>query len=928
VDNRSVRLGGDARQSIIVTGDGNTVTFVIGETLRLPLWRRQFRAPDRRRRQRQGEPRHELDLLLPDADVLPFVGRDPLMAELQAWLDAGVDVSAHALTGGAGSGKTRVALELCRLIDSERVPDGEAGWLGGFLKASEVAAWVEALATRDWSWAKDTLVVVDNAAGVYRELARWLDRLAVSPENAHKLRLLLLDREAPEGFGWWHELTRPGLEAEQGRVDLFWGESLRPREVEPLTAREQRRALLAAAADAELPDEPQLLAQLDAPRFGNPLHLGLAGLVAREHGFAVGLSMRQLAAARHLAARELDRLERLGASVNLPEPTMRHAVAFNGLAGGLPIATVEQDLADECQAAHLGGDVRALAELLQQELPPVVGEAETPRLATIQPDFVGEAVVVEALAAPPSVAHAAPDLVRRAYTLTGARAAEALVHLVQDFGWAVEDAQAEDEERKAGQATLMWLTRLAAGVDDLDALEPLALALPQETMVLRETAVAITERLAEATRAAASADDAAKDDAACARYALWVGNLATRYSALGRHEDALQAGEESVELYRHLAKTGHASLSDLARALNNLGLIFGNLGRREAAFQASAEAVGVYRRLAKTKPDAFRADLATALHNLGGALANLGGGEDALQATKEALAIRRGLAETRPDAFRPRLAQTLDNLSLILSALGRREDALQASEEAVGLCRRLAETRPDAFRAHLANALHNLGLILSNLGRIEDALQAGEEAAGLYRVLAENRPDAFNRQLATALNNLSGMLSNLGRHADALQAIEEAVARHRRLAETWPDAFRLDLAAALRNLGLILSNLARHEDALQASEEAVGLCRRLAETRPDASLLLASSLVTQGAIYRAAGDATAAAASFSEGIAALAEPFRRMPAPFASPMMDLVRNYLGACEESATEPDKEFLEPIMAALQPFFQPPGDDDDSR
>ena len=53
-----------------------------------------------------------------------------------------------------------------------------------------------------------TLLVIDYAAAVHRPLADWLDHLASSPIDG-KLRLLLLEREAPDGFGWWHDLSQP-----------------------------------------------------------------------------------------------------------------------------------------------------------------------------------------------------------------------------------------------------------------------------------------------------------------------------------------------------------------------------------------------------------------------------------------------------------------------------------------------------------------------------------------------------------------------------------------------------------------------------------------------------------------------------------------------------------------------------------------------
>jgi hypothetical protein len=153
----------DISQSVVVTGSGNTVTLTFGDSgIVLPLRRRQFRPPDRRRRPAPGDPPRELDLLVPEAGKLPLIGRKDLFAELQAWIDDDVDISVHALIGRAGSGKTRLALEFCLKIDSD--PNTKGDWLAGFISPSELAPVVNALATRDFLWERPTLLVVDYAA--------------------------------------------------------------------------------------------------------------------------------------------------------------------------------------------------------------------------------------------------------------------------------------------------------------------------------------------------------------------------------------------------------------------------------------------------------------------------------------------------------------------------------------------------------------------------------------------------------------------------------------------------------------------------------------------------------------------------------------------------------------------------------------------
>jgi hypothetical protein len=309
-----------------VTGDGNAVTLTFGDSgVILPLRRRQFRPPDRRRRPAPGERPRELELLVPEAGKLSLIGRKDLFAELQTWIDDEVDISVHALIGRAGVGKTRLALEFCLKIDSD--PNAKGGWLAGFLSPSELTPVVDTLATRDFVWQRPTLVVIDYAAQCHEALGRWLDRL-VGRELDTKLRILLLDREAPEGFGWWRELTGSGLNTARERRDLFYAP--RPSQLPDLSDLEERRALIKSALQGarglrsippdgpEIPEageDPDFDRALAQPQFGNPLALVMAGVIAFDHGAGAALALRHLAAARRLGRRELDRFAAFG-----PEP--------------------------------------------------------------------------------------------------------------------------------------------------------------------------------------------------------------------------------------------------------------------------------------------------------------------------------------------------------------------------------------------------------------------------------------------------------------------------------------------------------------------------------------------------------------------------------------------------------------------------------
>ncbi len=877
MSDRSMRAG-DISQSVVVSGDGNTVALTFGASgVSLPLVRKQFPPPDRRRHQVAGERPRELDLLVPETGRLPFIGRLDLMAELQGWLDEDVDISVHALIGRAGSGKTRLAIALCQQIDSD--PGGKSPWLAGFLSASELGAVVETMATHSFAWPRPTLLVIDYAAQCHQVLARWLDRLASQPLDG-KLRLLLLDREAPEGFGWWHELAGSGPPA---RRDLFY--SPQPRPLPDLADLEERGALIASALQAahrlrpDAPAGPDIPAEsadpafdlrLSEPQFGNSLALVMAGVIALDRGPHSALALRHLEAARQLGQRELARMAALAESRRASGEAMRHLVAFNGLTGGIPVGDLRRIVADELAASRRSADLDAVSALLEQELPVRTEATDTPRsprLTTIQPDLIGEAAIVEAFIGPASREAEAGSVVQRSYALSPQEGARALVRLVQDFGYPLEDADATEAERAAARRVIGWLRELMRESDSPEQLLPLANALPAETTLLRELTAELTQRLADHHRALA----AANPDAFTPILAASLNNLAVRLSALGRREAALAVAEEAVQLRRALAAARpDAFTPDLARSLNNLGNSLSALGRREAALAAAEEAVEHYRALAAARPDAFTPDLAMSLNNLAASLSDLGRREAALGAAEEAVRHYRALAAARPDAFTPDLAMSLNNLANRLSALGRREAALAVAEEAVQLRRALAAARPDAFTPDLAGSLNNLATMLSDLGRREEALVMAEEAVRLRRALAAARPDAFTPDLAMSLNNLAASLSDLGRREAALRAAEEAVRHYRALAAARPDAFTPDLARSLWVLG----------DLYAENEEA-----------------------------------DLAVDMLAEAVRLLAPIFLAMPAAVAGMMGGMAQSYLTRCEAGGRAPDEELLGPIVAEFE-------------
>ena len=190
---------------------------------------------DQRHRSRAAE--NERELPPTELRATTLVGREPDLVALQAWLDAPCTIAARCITGQAGAGKTRLALELCERAEN-------AGWAVGFAHQTELERFHTNHSPSDWQWPCKTLVVVDYAAASVQILRSWLEVLARRPDQPAppKLRVLLLERYADPQAGWWDELTRPGGSSGRDPRDVL--DPAAPMLLHPLAEAADRRALL------------------------------------------------------------------------------------------------------------------------------------------------------------------------------------------------------------------------------------------------------------------------------------------------------------------------------------------------------------------------------------------------------------------------------------------------------------------------------------------------------------------------------------------------------------------------------------------------------------------------------------------------------------------------------------------------------------
>ncbi|MCY3970026.1 MAG: tetratricopeptide repeat protein [Acidobacteria bacterium] len=902
-------------------------------------------------RQTRGDPEtgrpHDIDLIRPFARAIELVGRERDLESLREWLRGDLPVSVRVLTGQAGFGKTRLALELVEDVTAR-------GWSAGFLTRRELTRFLGQTNAATWGWNAPVLAVVDYASASAGDLNALLRQLAThncwNEDGAGRhcpLRLLLLERQATPGAGWWAYTFGRGDEAVLERML----DPRRPVALQPLAKSSARwevveRTLRRLGSDIDLPKDADFARHLTELTWGGtPLFLIMAAVYAARSDFAAALALGADELSLHIAENELSRIRKV---VNLDADLgalVDHLVAVatlrRGLAGDSAMAVIKEEAAELGYELPLGP--APLRDALAGALPDGKGG-----LAPVGPDMIGEAVLLSVWGG----SEAALPAIRRAHAEEPFSTLETVIGTCRDY------------LIRGNRVPLNWLkaivtARVGSHHPDASALIDLANAMPEHTVELREIALDVSQavvdalrplacdpggpnnraalagslhnqslRLAALGRRCAAADSAQeaililRDLAAGSPGAFEpdlgasLTNLATRLAALGRWGEGLEAAEEAVAIRRRLVTSRPGTLeADLMAALNNLSNHLCNVGQREAALRTACEAVEFGESLDATRSDAHRSNVAASLNTLSNCLAEVGRRQEALEAAEKAVVIRQNLAAAKPDAFRPDLAMAWNTLAIRRYEIGCFADALDAAGKSVELYDELSTARPGVFQSDLAVSLNNQSNCLWEVGRKEEALKSVERAVALYRGLATALPDVFRPLLAGSLNNLSNYLAKLSRSEEARDAVMEAVALYRGLATAFPDVFRPDLADSLNNQSNCLSQAGRSTEALDAINEAVVLHRGLADACPEAFRpKLSVSLNNLSNRLWETGRREDALDTVEEAVLTLRGPFLAVPSAFASDMDIVFANYVNQFRQSHREVDAELSEPIKEAL--------------
>ncbi|MBF0135108.1 MAG: tetratricopeptide repeat protein [Magnetococcales bacterium] len=502
----------------------------------------------------------------PRARFLPLIGREGELRDLYGWLDGEKPVSVRALIGGAGRGKTRLAMELGQLVE-------QWGWHAGFLPSESLETLVVQQAESGWSC--PTLAVIDYAAPQAATIHRWLKQL-VSHQKQRPvtgkqipLRILLLERVVEEGSGWWQTLLGSGSWKDtdvQGLLD-----PPEPVRLEMLSPAKGEEILSLMLHQSGVSEPMPLQLPPEAPEWrGEPLFAMMAGQLLAEHE---DLPATRDALALRLAKRETNRIAGF-AHDQEQGILLNHLAAFVTLCGGLDIVTVRKLAQTESEALGLPsvGNPRTLADLLHQALPGPQNSVDG-----LRPDIIGEALILLALGGGDHADSLAA--VQRAFSVAANKCISSLVRCGQDFIYV------------GHQEPLAWLGILIENPNiSLDMLWSIDEELPLNSLGLDAFAAKLRQNLLDRCRALVSKDKT--NENFLSRQALAANNLSVSLANLGEREASFAAIEEAVQIRRELsARRPDAFLPDLAMSLNNLSNRLSALGRRDAALEAAEEAV-------------------------------------------------------------------------------------------------------------------------------------------------------------------------------------------------------------------------------------------------------------------------------------------------------------------------------------------------
>jgi tetratricopeptide (TPR) repeat protein len=737
-------------------------------------------------------------LLRAEEALIPFApeGKPFLQTQLQWATTTPYPVGVRLLTGEGGTGKTRLAIEMCQRLAA-------AGWHSGFLRNTlgpkDCGGLVRELAQAN----RPTLIVLDYAETrtdmllkLLSEVLSQLQPQALAQTSPPTVRILLLARSSGE---WWGRL--PGI---NGRCEALLtgrattGPYLVPAlYTDPALRQTAYAQALATFAGVLQRPAPPVQPDLQAPAYDKPLFLHMAALLA-------------------LLGERTESAEALPMALVRHEKRYWHKVAHSAAPSQRDARSLEKDsellmaLVTLVGSAARPHDIAPLWQVAEGDAPqpkPLFNALAalypgTQGLSGLRPDLLGEALVAQQLLG---------------------SGGEALLNAV--LGNAATQAQRHH--------ALTVLSRLLRDREDLFL--PIENALTQHfSLCAKDIVKVILQTPSRLPQVAEKSFQRLPMNLAL--------QVAGQLEADFEH-DVLPLSGLKLRIFQTLntqaekrckgtAKPSTDDKSHWARTLRNLGVAYHQIGDNTQALDYAKQALDIYVRLAQGKPERFEPDWAISINDYANLLSDKGDNTLALVYAKQALDIRARLAKDKPERFEPDWAMSLNNYATRLSDNGDNTQALICAKQALDIRQRLAKDQPERFEPVWARSLNNYANHLSDKGDSTQALVYAKQALDIYARLAQDKPERFEPDWAMSLGNYANALSDNGDSTQALACTKHALDIRARLAQDKPERFEPDWAASLYNYATRLSDNGDSTQALDYAEQALDIYVRLAESNP------------------------------------------------------------------------------------------------
>lgn len=891
------RLLGDARLGPHLPGAwqrdrrqrvSSLLTFAVGaaRTIRISPPRRWF--TDDVRRILRDSPTAPLHAKY---QLVDFTGRSNELTQLADWCEAPQRVSYAVLSGPGGSGKSRLAAELCRHVE-------RSGWVAGIATTAggSASAGIDSLR-------RPVLLVVDyvdsDPGGAADLIAGFLARVPQQP-----VRLLMLARSASAFLPRLHRAM--GLERHDPALDLrlqqqelsraeryqhylaAWHAFHRVKSARPIgegAAPADIGATTAVPAGSDVSSEPPTLDELGARLdiLTTPLLLHAQALLdlpaavpGDGDGNGGGDGDGETAAPTSTHAGDIDALldalldredkyfwESVLGSRGLDSDTQRMDVfAIATFAGADTTAQAALLLS---LVPGLGGD-RARADTLVQVLREIYGEDPLP---SVRPDLLGERLIARRLLVTgdaPRIFGAAVEASQRSRML------EILLRMSHSPSPATAHTATD-------VLTGILAERLPELAEQANEQPAVATSITSDSYLLATRIATALEQVEVPQAAAAAAQVQFHSQARLHRLSAAVSRqAATHHQQVGDVRQAVQSLQDASKAYLRLGQPdAAASLSDEAigflrrspqvggdnqwgRLLSTTSLVRIGSGDVRDAIDAGRRAVDLAETAAADDPDGNLVPLAEARRHL--ALAHLGAGEHtaAVEALRKAVDRAGRLPAVEEGRLRLAYATTLLTVA----------DGDNALIQAARAVDRFAAATPTPY-VELSGAQVFLANLRALAGEWETARDEAVAAVGVADRAADPGSDEARFNQASVRLSAGSVLLQVGDEA-ALEYLREARRRFQLLREELRDQFEFAYALSCIAYAEALYQLDHDDEALTEANIADDLVEDIYARHPRRMFALpVLSAKLRAAVYAASGELTQAIEIVERAIDRLAQ---------------------------------------------------------